>query len=601
METEPSPVAKDGKHVGYDDLQEADSSTLAQLVATLESQQRMVERAVSEQRRALEAIRQQVRPGASIFKEKAHTAFSGVSGPYPGSEAADKGGVMSGDTGTESRDTNVGPQSGGEGSEDVDEAYSKGAESRNIGNIRPMPSSLGTCSNTTEMSLDDTEGANATNAALSSGIRCLRPIRRRLASREFDIFCTLVMLLNIVSMIIRLEFDGMVAGELVGELSNTGVTNTHLKVMDDVEAGFTIWFAAELVLRYWALGMVIFRDPLGLFDVFIVVSTLVDFALTRVFKVSSINLSVARLIRMLKVMKFFRTFKAASAFSELRILLKTVLRSTMALVWTMVVLTMIILAGSNFQAQLLMPYIMDEAKNLESRVWVFKYYGSAGRSAYTMLEATLSGCWPNYARDLVMEVSPLWAVFWIFYVFAVIFAVIRVMGALFLAASLKAANEDEDTQAIRRMRDSKMWTSRLKGIFLDHEGKHKHLESGKTMMRADLERVLRSRKSLDRLANFGLEGPELKLLFNILSHDGNAVNFQAFLKASLRLKGGVKAIDVIELLQEVQAIKKKLIKNNGKDGMPVMAQTNTLSVLEESLGKDLPDMAPTASGGMVPA
>eukprot|EP00971_Amphidinium_carterae_P057919 1145622-Amphidinium_carterae.1 len=129
-------------------------------------------------------------------------------------------------------------------------------------------------------------------------------------------------------MVVRLEFDGLRAGEEVGVLSSTGVTDSHISVLDDVEASFTVWFAAELALRYWALGRVIFKDPLGLFDIFIVVSTLVDLTLTRVFSVDgAINLSVARMIRMLKVMKFFRTFKAASAFAELRILFKTVLRS----------------------------------------------------------------------------------------------------------------------------------------------------------------------------------------------------------------------------------------------------------------------------------
>mmetsp|Transcript_19625 Transcript_19625/g.45690 ORF Transcript_19625/g.45690 Transcript_19625/m.45690 type:complete len:695 (+) Transcript_19625:176-2260(+) len=417
------------------------------------------------------------------------------------------------------------------------------------------------------------------------GFTCTKPIRKVIASQPFEMMCTGVLLANVFAMVVRLELEGLLAGEELGEISPVGISQGTLDAMNAMEIFFTMWFTVELLLRYWALGCHVFHDSIGLFDAIVVFATLVDFVMNEVFGlVEGTNLTSARMLRLLKVLKFFRTFKAASAFTELRILLRTVLRSTMALMWTMVVLTMIILASSNLVAQLLQGYISDVSNPHDLRVWVFQMYGTASRAAYTMLEATLSGAWPTYARRLVVEVNPLWSIFWIFYVFAIIFAVIRVMGALFLAASLKAASEDDDMQALRRVRDSKAWKRKLRRVFFpNYESggsssrlgllnggaagrKKKPTMPMPHISRGHLLSVLAHDSCRSKLEIYGFEPVEFRMLFDLLADEEEKVDTNAFFHAALRLKGGVKAIDVIEILQEVEIIK-QLLENHGSPRM----------------------------------
>mmetsp|Transcript_53985 Transcript_53985/g.126114 ORF Transcript_53985/g.126114 Transcript_53985/m.126114 type:complete len:650 (+) Transcript_53985:101-2050(+) len=404
----------------------------------------------------------------------------------------------------------------------------------------------------------------------ANGWRCTLPLRQAITSHKFEMICTGILFANVLTMVLRLEMEGLLVGEELGEVVDGGVNRNSLVVMEALEVFFTMWFTTELILRLWAVGLFAVADALGAFDALIVVSTLLDYLLARLLDSGGgLNLASARMLRLLKVLKIFRTFKAASAFTELRILLRTVLRSTMALVWTMVVLSMIIVAASNLTAQMLQGFIMSEDGDHELRVWVFQHYGTASRAAYTMLEATLSGGWPNYARRLVMEVNPLWAIFWIAYVFAIIFAVIRVMGALFLAASLKAANEDDDMQALRRMKDSKEWTKKLTKVFWPdfQDSKRTGLAFGskgtrypaRHMTRGHLESTLANNAALYKLAVYGFEPMEFRLLFDILQDGDDKVDRNAFLKAALRIKGGVKAIDVIEILREVEIMKKMMM------------------------------------------
>ena len=49
--------------------------------------------------------------------------------------------------------------------------------------------------------------------------------------------------------------------------------------------------------------------------------------------------------------KLFKTFKAASVFRELRILIRTLVESMMSLVWSVILLFFIMLSGGIFLAQ----------------------------------------------------------------------------------------------------------------------------------------------------------------------------------------------------------------------------------------------------------
>jgi len=394
--------------------------------------------------------------------------------------------------------------------------------------------------------------------------------QRVLASRCFELLCTFIMLTNVIGMIVRLEIEGILAGEQLGVLKNTGMSRNVLDAMENIEIFFTLWFTVELLLRIWVHGCrAMLSDAMGAFDIIVVVGTLADLLMTRLLAFDGgMNLTVARMVRLVKVLKFLRTFKAAAAFTELRILLRTVLRSTMALLWALIVLSLTIVTSSNFMAQLLGGFIANDSNNFETRLWVYEQYGTATRAAWTMFQATLSGGWPNYAHILVVDVNPLWALWWFFYVIAVIFAVIRVIGALFLTASLKAANEDHDMQALVRIKDFTQCGRQLRNIFKSPElmteiNDHTvdltpermaelDKERAQNILRADMEYILSRPQSIHLLNRFGFETVEIRLLFDILAHGADKVEWELFLKACMRLKGGVKGIDVIEILYAVE-------------------------------------------------
>merc|ERR1712003_619421 len=115
--------------------------------------------------------------------------------------------------------------------------------------------------------------------------------------------------------------------------------------------------------------------------------------------------------------------------------------------------------------QFLQDFIRNDDNDIEMRSWAWAYYGSAARASYTFFEITLSGCWPNYVRILLERVSHWYAIFFIFYVAFVNFAVIRIITAIFLKETMDMASNDAEMVASEQLRKKEAYLKKLHMFF----------------------------------------------------------------------------------------------------------------------------------------
>merc|ERR1712045_835217 len=109
--------------------------------------------------------------------------------------------------------------------------------------------------------------------------------------------------------------------------------------------------------------------------------------------------------------------------------------------------------GACILSQTLHKFIVDDIEDKEIRIWVNKMYGSALKSLYTMFELTFSGCWPNYARPLIEDVSGYYALFFVAYVVAIIFVLTRIVSALFLKETFYQATAASEIMVREKKKD----------------------------------------------------------------------------------------------------------------------------------------------------
>jgi hypothetical protein len=138
----------------------------------------------------------------------------------------------------------------------------------------------------------------------------------------------------------------------------------------------------------------------------------------------------------------------------------------------MVLLALIMFMGGLFLAEMLGDFIRDESNDLRQREWVYRYYGTGSRAVYTLFEITLAGCWPTYLRPLIEDVSPAYIMFTAVYITVVVFAVIRIITALFLKETLQVASNDEYMMVSEQMKKKQTLLKKLERVFteIDVEG-----------------------------------------------------------------------------------------------------------------------------------
>lgn len=285
----------------------------------------------------------------------------------------------------------------------------------------------------------------------------------------------------------------------------------------------------------------------NVFDAFIVVTTCFEAYVLEMAMDSEggANLSFARMARLLKIVKFMRAFRAAVLFSELRVLLRTLVSSMMALAWSVVLLSFIMLSSGILMAQLTAGFIEDNNNDRELRTWTWKHYGTGSRASYTMFEATMSGGWPNYARTLVENVSPLYAVFWVTYVIFVVFAVMRVITALFLNNTMKAASGDETMMVMEKMKEKDKYVTKVLRFLEEGD-----VDGSGTLSRSEFEKLLHNEEISRYLTIIGLEMYEVEALFNVLDDGDGEISYSEFIGGCLRLKGAARAVDAVMIMHE---------------------------------------------------
>merc|ERR1719183_3166544 len=110
-------------------------------------------------------------------------------------------------------------------------------------------------------------------------------------------------------------------------------------------------------------------------------------------------------------------------------------------------------------AQVIQPFMEDADPSLQDFIW--RHFGTWTNSMFTVFEITMApGSFIQYRR-LYEEVHPLFGIFIIIYVCVVTFAVVRVITAMFLKATLSASDSDEQDTAREK---SEQWSNYVKSL-----------------------------------------------------------------------------------------------------------------------------------------
>lgn len=301
-------------------------------------------------------------------------------------------------------------------------------------------------------------------------------------------------------------------------------------------------------------GIAFFKNGWNIVDTFVVLISIAEEFVLRSLGLGFPDAKLLRAFRLTRFAKAVRVVRIMKFIHPLRVLLICIRSSLGALFWSMILVTVIQSIAAVAITQVIHEFLVDESKDLKLRQEVFHWFGRWSHSMLTMFQLSLSpGAWATPGRLLMFEVDPLYALFFIPYVWGVSFAIIRVTAAMFVQQTMAATSKDEDIvfQAALRKHDNDVKQIREMFETADQSGERK-------LSIDDFNVLFQNPRTKMWIADLGFEVSEVSGLFRLLDDGDGMVTFEEFLSGLLRLRGGAKSVDLATLLFENRKVISKV-------------------------------------------
>jgi len=420
-------------------------------------------------------------------------------------------------------------------------------------------------------------------------------LRRRVRS-NIDYIAGLLVLLNGVLMLAEFELEGRQSGTLVGygeEAQRTEfvVALSYCRIVDAI---FAFIFLLEWLLRVVIDKRDFLLDITNWFDTVLVLIGLVEVVLFFTLEESSPasrSIVLLRMMRVLKSLRAVRMVRSLRFFRGLRLLIKACQCFLPSLCWAMVLLGIMMTMGALLLGNLLQTFIVDETMDLTDRTWIWERYGTAYRASYTLFEITFAGSWPSLTRPVLEKVSDLYVIFFVCYITVIVFAIIRVIGAVFLKDTLEAAQNDAEQLVMDRLRMKEQFVRKLEGIFHSIDAQHDGL-----ITEERLKAILAIPRVEAYFQTMDLDVREGQTLFHLIDNGDGEVTLEEFIDGIMRCKGPARAIDQVAMQAEFRQLDNKVTKalkwisklskrGVGKeDAFNVRSRVNSENASEASMG-----------------
>lgn len=343
---------------------------------------------------------------------------------------------------------------------------------------------------------------------------------------------------------------------------------------------FTFAFLLELVARVLAHGCNAFVYSVdavwNLFDVLLVLVSCVDFIMHNVFfrdsaAGSGSTLTVICLLRALRLVRFV---------APLRVLLKMIFSTLRTLIWALIMLASIIYGFAVVFTQAAIQELATDSMTREERDGLFKYFGTLGRSFYTLFMAMSGGLdWGGPAQVLGDAQAALLVLMVIFISF-VFFAFLNTVTGLVCHKAMESARRDEEEMATQRLRDKKYFTATLSKIFARVD-----THSTGVMTLWDFEEALETEDIQACFAALDLDITDAFDLFKLIDNDVDGqVEVQEFIEGCLRFRGPATSMDIAQLDASNKMLSKKMnhilsvLSNSSPTGALISANSGMFKI-----------------------
>lgn len=222
---------------------------------------------------------------------------------------------------------------------------------------------------------------------------------------------------------------------LMGLQTSTNIMNFCGSVINLIDQICFYIFVVELILKLIVYNKNFCKDGWNIFDFFIVlVSFLADFSAFSAFRAFRI-FRVFRSLRSLRALKSLKSLKLVSGLKHLRIIVSALAAALPSIVWTALLLLLVFYIFALIGTTVFGEVFVD-------------WFGTLGRSLYTLFQVMTMESWSMGISRPVMEVFP-WAwCYFIPFILCTTYIVLNVVVGIVVSAIQDVKSEDKKRQKI---------------------------------------------------------------------------------------------------------------------------------------------------------
>lgn len=378
------------------------------------------------------------------------------------------------------------------------------------------------------------------------GHRCLR-CRTWLQSKFFEIAMVSILLANVLWIAMRLQVFGM---EI--QLGHPSSSWTLTFLVGD--AAFAAIFALEFLIRCYVSGWSFWRSWISYLDLVVGISCVLEICVILTARDDSFDFAMLRLFRVIKIVKSMRMFNITSILAPLHLLIKCLEACVGMLFWSFLLMSFVQCVAGIVVSELCYNYLRDSKNDPAAREVVYQYYGTFTRTILTMFEIMFAN-WGPACRILVENVSEWFSVFFLVYRCVMGFAVLNVVGAVFVQQALKTAASDEDLAFRQKERDIAAYNRKVKKLFCSIDG------SGDGAISLDeFTKLVQSPKLKFWMSQLELEYHDLLSLFEFLDNGDGQITLKEFIEGAQRLRGSAKALDIWRMETKIEVLFEEVLQ-----------------------------------------
>eukprot|EP00928_Gymnodinium_smaydae_P015618 TRINITY_DN15787_c0_g2_i1.p1 TRINITY_DN15787_c0_g2~~TRINITY_DN15787_c0_g2_i1.p1 ORF type:complete len:564 (-),score=97.72 TRINITY_DN15787_c0_g2_i1:58-1749(-) len=370
----------------------------------------------------------------------------------------------------------------------------------------------------------------------------------------FDWMMAFIVMLNVIFMIVYAQWAGGLADQSLG-LVGADEPSRHLSyAFPSIETVFFISYVLDLGLRIffqrgdWLLDEDGSVRYMNVFDAILVLLNGLEILVPVFLKIDpeSRNASVINSLRVTRLSRALRIIRTVRVFRQLKILLATCAASIGALCWSLVLLLMLKFVAAIMLCSSLQAYMINDDNDYDLRLWLNRHYGDFSKALYTMFEITYSGGWPSFVRPVIEGVSRWYTLPFLVYITIVVFAVIRIITALFLKETLACAANDAELALDEKRQQADSYRLRLEEVFHTADS-----DGDGFISREEFDVLLTNPNVLRYMSILDLNVKDVSPLFDILDDGDHQVTIHEFCEGIAHLKGSARSVDLVVLRHEL--------------------------------------------------